>query len=97
MFKAKPLDRHENGSRIELIEGGIDEDEEVELDEITLRSNLSIQQAIRCFRISHDGKYMACGDWYGNIRMHDLQLEHLDEVKCIEAHEKEVMSIDMTR
>ena len=69
----------------------------MELDEITMRRNLSIQQAIRCFRVSHDGHYVACGDWYGNIRIHDLHTENIDEVKCIEAHEKEVMSIDMTR
>lgn len=44
VFKAKPLDRHEDGSPIEpnATPEGVDEDEEVELDEITMRRNLSI-------------------------------------------------------
>ena len=40
---------------------------------------------------------MACGDWYGNIRIHDLKSDSLEEVKCIEAHENEVLSIDYSK
>lgn len=28
--------------------------------------------AIRCVRVSPDGKQLACGDWLGNIRIYDL-------------------------
>lgn len=28
--------------------------------------------AIRCVRVSPDGKQLACGDWVGNIRIYDL-------------------------
>lgn len=47
--------------------------------------------------MSHDGKFIACGDWHGNIRIHDLESPTLEETKCIEAHESEVLSIDFTR
>ena len=48
-------------------------------------------------RLSHDGKFIACGDWHGNIRIHDLNDPALEETKCIEAHESEVLSIDFSR
>lgn len=48
-------------------------------------------------RLTHDGKYIGCGDWHGNIRIHDLAHPQLDEDKCIEAHESEVLSIDFAR
>ena len=28
--------------------------------------------AIRCVKVSPDGKTLACGDWLGNIRVYDL-------------------------
>jgi len=28
--------------------------------------------AIRCVKVSPDGKSLACGDWLGNIRIYDL-------------------------
>jgi WD40 repeat protein len=48
-------------------------------------------------KITHDGLFVACGDWNGNIRIYDLLKETLDEIKCIEAHESEILSIDFTR
>lgn len=89
VFKAKPLDRTEDGSAIQADDG--------EMDDIQMRKSQDIEQAIRCLRLTHDGKYIACGDWYGNIRIHDLQKESLEETHCIEAHDNEVLSIDYTR
>ena len=43
VFKAKPIDRHEDGRNIETTGGTADEDDEGELDEIATRANLSIQ------------------------------------------------------
>ena len=84
VFKAKPLDRAEDGSLLQ------DED-------IQIRKAQDVEQAIRCLRLSHDGKFIACGDWHGNIRIHDLESAILEETKCIKAHESEVLSIDYTR
>lgn len=56
-----------------------------------------IEQAIRCIRLTQDGKFIACGDWYGNIRIYDIQKENFEEIKCIEAHENEVLSLDFAR
>ena len=39
---------------------------------------------------------MAAGDWYGNIRIHNLEDPNLSEIKVIEAHENEVLSLDYT-
>lgn len=39
---------------------------------------------------------MAAGDWYGNIRIHSLEDTNLKEIKVIEAHENEVLSLDYT-
>ena len=47
--------------------------------------------------MSHDGRHVAAGDWYGNIRIHDLEGPNLEEIKVIEAHENEVLSLDYTR
>lgn len=60
-----------------------------------MRKDLQVEQVIRCLRISPDGSQMVCGDWYGNIRMHDLKSDQLAESRVIEAHEEEVLSIDM--
>jgi hypothetical protein len=32
--------------------------------------------AIRCVRVTPDGKEMACGDWLGNIIIYNLQNPH---------------------
>jgi len=85
VFKAKPLDKMEDGSQMQ------------EVEEIAIRKAQDVEQAIRCLRLSHDGKFAACGDWHGNIRIHDLQSAGLEETKCIEAHDNEVLSIDFTR
>ena len=47
--------------------------------------------------MSHDGRHVAAGDWYGNIRVHNLEDPNLSEIKVIEAHENEVLSLDYTR
>ena len=61
-----------------------------------MRKSQDVEQAIRCFRMSHDGKHVAAGDWYGNIRIHNLDDPNLSEIKVIEAHENEVLSLDYT-
>ena len=62
-----------------------------------MRKSQDVEQAIRCLRLSLDGKQVGCGDWHGNIRIHDLEDPNLEEIKCIEAHENEVLSIDFAR
>jgi len=43
---------------------------------------------------------LACGDWTGNIRIHDLSNTNTtlystyDEIQCIQAHESEVVCLD---
>lgn len=64
------------------------------LEVIESRKGLDIEQAIRCLRISPDGALLALGDWYGNIRIHSLTSDKLEEVQCIEAHENEILSLD---
>lgn len=51
-----------------------------------------LEQWIRCVRLSPDGRHLACGDWAGNIRIHDLHT--FEEIQCIQAHEGEVVSLD---
>ena len=36
---------------------------------------------------------MASGDWVGNIRIHSLTQQDIEEVKVIEAHDKEIISL----
>jgi WD40 repeat protein len=40
---------------------------------------------------------LACGDWEGNIRIHDLTNDKLEEKQCIEAHENEILSLDFAQ
>jgi WD40 repeat protein len=47
--------------------------------------------AIRCCRISPDGQEMACGDFYGNLRIYDLVSNKLKHF--IEAHNNEVICL----
>ena len=49
---------------------------------------------LRCIKCSPDWKHIACGDWTGNIRVHDLN--NFEEVQCIQAHENEVVCLDYT-
>jgi len=32
-----------------------------------------LEYQVRCVRISPDGKHVTCGDWTGNIRVHDVK------------------------
>jgi len=56
-FLAPPLERSEDGKRIENGDPSLFRD---------------LTDAIRCVRISPDGKNLACGDWVGNIRIYDI-------------------------
>jgi len=87
VFKAKPQDRNEEGQPVTAEADG-------EADEVLIRRSQDIEQAIRCLRLSPDGRHLACGDWHGNVRIHNLEHPNLEEVKCIEAHENEVLSLD---
>jgi WD40 repeat protein len=50
--------------------------------------------AIRCVRVSPDGKQLACGDWVGNIRIYDLtNPTEIDQINFIEAHNMEVICL----
>lgn len=39
--------------------------------------NQIIELAIRCIRLTHDWKFIPCGDWYGNIRIYDISNDSL--------------------
>jgi WD40 repeat protein len=88
VFKAKPIERNQEGQKI------TQENDDGSIEQIESRRAQNIEQAIRCLRVSPDGSMIACGDWYGNIRIHDLNSEKLDEIHCIEAHENEILSLD---
>jgi len=88
VFKAKPADRNEDGQPIQS---------QGEYDDISIRKAQDIEQAIRCLRLTDDGKQLACGDWYGNIRVHDMESQNFEEIKCIEAHENEVLCLDFVK
>ena len=90
VFKAKPNERNEDG---ELISTPND----TQSDDIQMRKDQEVEQTLRCLRISPDGNQIACGDWHGNIRIHNLDDSNLVETHCIEAHENEVLSIDFVR
>ena len=49
---------------------------------------------LRCIKCSPDWRHIACGDWTGNIRVHDLNT--FEEIECIQAHENEVVCLDYT-
>ena len=53
-----------------------------------------IVEAIRCIKVSPDGKTLAAGDQEGNIRIYDLTAaEDIKLVKLIEAHDKEIICL----
>ena len=58
-FKALPPDRVEDGSPIP-----VDDQQGIMFREMS--------DAIRCVKVSPEGRYLACGDWYGNLRIYDL-------------------------
>lgn len=49
--------------------------------------------SIRCISISPDGTSLASGDEVGNVRIHNLVESELPQVKFVEAHENEVISL----
>ncbi|XP_052767365.1 mitogen-activated protein kinase-binding protein 1-like isoform X3 [Mya arenaria] len=55
-------------------------------------TNYDDKNGIRSIRVSPDGQHLASGDRQGNVRIHDL--ENLIEIKQIEAHESEVLSLE---
>ena len=78
-FLAPPLDRNEDGSPLD------------EPEQSAFFRDLT--DAIRCVKVSPDGKHLACGDWFGNIRIYDLTSSTLEQVKLIEAHDNEVICL----
>ena len=91
ILKAKPIERDEEGAMIQD-----DAQSKALFEEIEERKALEIEQTIRCIKISPDGKQLVCGDWYGNLRIHDLTSDRLEETQKIEAHDNEVLSLDYT-
>jgi WD40 repeat protein len=52
------------------------------------------EEAIRCLKISPDGKTLASGDVDGNIRIYDLTVpDDIKLVKMLEAHDREVICL----
>lgn len=52
------------------------------------------EEAIRCLKISPDGKTLASGDVDGNIRIYDLTTpDDIKLVKKLEAHDKEIICL----
>jgi len=50
--------------------------------------------AIRCVKLSPDGRSLVCGDWVGNIRIYDLtNAANIRQQKFIEAHDMEVICL----
>lgn len=50
--------------------------------------------AIRCVKVSPNGKTLACGDWLGNIRVYDLTSpDTIEQLRLIEAHNMEVICL----
>ena len=93
VFKAKPTDRNEEGTMI-TDKNQQSLGQEVQFGEIEERRAHDLQQAVRCLSLSPDGSQLACGDWYGNIHINNLESDVLEEVASIEAHETEVLSLD---
>ena len=52
------------------------------------------EEAIRCLKISPDGKTLASGDVDGNIRIYDLTIaDDIKLVKLIYAHNREIICL----
>ena len=49
--------------------------------------------SIRCIKVSPDGTELASGDEVGNIRIHSLETPELPELKYLESHDSEVISL----
>ena len=77
-FKAKPLDRNEDGSQIDL-------DPSEKINEMV--------DSVRCITLSPEGSFLASGDEVGNIRIHKLKGQEIELDKFIESHDNEVISL----
>lgn len=81
-MKAPPIERTEDGTLIPT-----DEEKQGLLYK-------DMTDAIRCIKVSPDGKTLACGDWLGNIRVYNLSNpEAVEQQKLIEAHNLEVICL----
>jgi len=81
-LKAPPSDRTEDGTLIPTDE----EKQGLMFKDMT--------DAIRCVKVSPNGKTLACGDWLGNIRVYDLTSpETIEQLRLIEAHNMEVICL----
>ena len=49
--------------------------------------------SIRCIKVSPDGHHLASGDEVGNIRIHTLETPELQQLKFLESHDSEVISL----
>lgn len=53
-----------------------------------------MSDAIRCVKVSPEGRFLACGDWFGNLRIYDLTNQtKITQKKFIEAHETEIICL----
>jgi len=53
-----------------------------------------VVEAIRCIKVSPNGKTLAAGDQEGNIRIYDLTAsEDINRITTIEAHDKEIICL----
>jgi hypothetical protein len=65
------------------------------LQDVKAATVLDQRNGVRCIRISSDGRHLASGDRAGNIRVHELQF--MDELCKIEAHDAEVLCLEYSR
>jgi WD40 repeat protein len=85
-FKAKQLDRSEDGSLLEAT------------DDTLANKVKEMNGSIRCLELSPDGTQLASGDQLGHVRVHDLESSHsgtgdIEEVKSVHAHDNEVICL----
>ncbi|KAL8219909.1 UNVERIFIED_CONTAM: hypothetical protein K2H54_036096, partial [Gekko kuhli] len=56
---------------------------------------LDVKSGVRVLQVSPDGQHLASGDRAGNLRIHELNC--MEEVMKIEAHESEVLCLDYSK
>ena len=49
--------------------------------------------SVRCIKLRPDGKEIASGDEVGNIRIHNLTGQDIEQTKFVESHDSEVISL----
>ena len=49
--------------------------------------------SVRCISLSPDGSFLASGDEVGNIRIHKLKGQEIEQIKFMESHDNEVISL----